>query len=196
VSATGCCGCYDVIDPCYPDRYNFAARREVCASLTPQVVNGHVLDQTVWNWAFEPSSDTLTPAGMERLVYMLRRRPCPDPTIYLATAGLKIGTSGDLTYDPAAPEKFAEGRAELDARRIVAIQKYLTAETAGRGLNFQVVVHDPTEPDLTGRGMDLSLLGWYNSFQGTLFRVSAGGGGAGGAGGGAGAGAVGGGVGR
>ena len=48
----------------------------------------------------------------------------------------------------------------------MAVQKYLTARTAGRGLDFQVVVHDPSEPDMNARGMDMSLLWWYNNYQG------------------------------
>ncbi|MBY0524888.1 MAG: hypothetical protein K2R98_15900 [Gemmataceae bacterium] len=153
--ATGCCGYYDVVDPCYPTRYNFTARTEVCAALTPQVKNGHVLDQTVWNWMFEKGTDSLNGMGTDHLIYLLRRRPCPDPTIYLATAE-------DLVYDAAAPEKFAEARGELDAKRIVAIQKYLTAQTAGRGINFQVSIHDPADPSInaiSGRANALIFIG-------------------------------------
>jgi hypothetical protein len=137
---TGCCGYSDVVDPCYPTRYCFAARREVCEARYQQVHNGHVLDQTVWNWQFEPGTDKLNVAGMDHLIYLLRRRPCPDQCIYLATAE-------DLVYDPEHPEKFPEARADLDAKRIAAIQKYLTAQTAGRGLAFNIVVHDPAEAD-------------------------------------------------
>jgi hypothetical protein len=61
-----------------------------------------------------------------------------------------LQTAQDLVYDAAAPEKLVETRNELDAKRIVAIQKYLNAQTAGRGIVFQVLVHDPAEPGLPG----------------------------------------------
>ena len=59
-AASGMTGCFhyaEVVDPCYPTRYMYMARREVKAALAPQVNNGHVLDQTVWNWMFEPGTD-------------------------------------------------------------------------------------------------------------------------------------------
>src|ERR671933_849451 len=120
MSAGGCFamkGCYD---PCWPERYDYMARQEVNAASAPQIHNGHVLDQTVWNWMFEPGSDRLTPGGLDHLAYPVRRRPSPDGQVYLQTAQ-------DLAYDPAYPERFAEGRSDLDAKRIVAVQKYLTA---------------------------------------------------------------------
>ena len=59
----GCYRYHDVVDPCYPVRYSYMARQEVCAGLAPQVNNGHVLDQTIWNYHFELGSDKLTPGG-------------------------------------------------------------------------------------------------------------------------------------
>src|SRR5262245_10840716 len=106
----GSAGCYeyrDWVDPCYPMRYNAMARQEVNAGMAPQVQNGHVLDQTVWNYFFEPGTDRLTPLGLDRLAYIARRRPCPDPNLYLQTAQ-------DLVYDPTSPERTAEARQALD----------------------------------------------------------------------------------
>src|SRR5262245_13054485 len=66
-------GCdYDLYDRCYPERYWYMARKEVNAALAPQVQNGHVLDQTVWNHHFEVGTDRLTPGGMEHLAYLAR----------------------------------------------------------------------------------------------------------------------------
>jgi hypothetical protein len=148
-SLTGCCGYNDVVDPCYPTRYNFAARKEVCEARYQQVHNGHILDQTVWNWHWKPGTEELNEAGRDHLIYLLRRRPCPDQCIYLATAEdinvCPANSHADLSYEPEHPERYVEARADLDSRRIVAIQKYLTAQTAGRGLAFHVVVHDPSE---------------------------------------------------
>lgn len=173
LAGSGCCNYHDLVDPCYPQRYNFAARTEVCAALTPQVKNGHVLEQTVWNWQFEPGTDKLNAAGLTHLIELARRRPVPDPIVYLATAQ----TPQDLTYDPARPEAFADARRDLDARRIMAVQKFLNAETADRGLAFQVAVHDPTEPDLPARAIATSISVWNSNFTATYSGGGAAGGG-------------------
>src|SRR5262249_10008226 len=156
------CDCYrSIVDPCYPQRYEYAARQELNMAFAPQVRNGHVLDQTVWNYHFEAGTDKLTPGGMEYLAYLARRRPCPDPTVYLQTAQ-------DITYDPAAPEKFSEKRGLLDTKRIQAIQNYLTAQTASRHLAFEVVVHDPAEVGLNAIPVGISVLKMNNGAQGVL----------------------------
>jgi hypothetical protein len=139
----GGCDCYrNLVDPCWPERYNYQARQEVCQAFVPQVNNGHILDQTVWNWHFEPGTERLTPGGLKHLSILARRRPCPDPRVFLQTAQ-------DVVYDAGAPEKFALGRTELNAKRVEAIQKYLTAQTADRPMGFDVVVHDPGEVGLS-----------------------------------------------
>jgi hypothetical protein len=161
LAVVGGCDCYrNLVDPCYPDRYEYAARQEVISSFAPQVQNGHFLDQTVWNYHFEPGTERLTKGGMEELVHLARRRPYPDCTIYLATAH-------DIDYDPAAPNKYQEQRANLDQRRIQAIQTYLAAETSGRNLSFEVVVHDPPETGLAAQAMGISVGKMYLSFQGS-----------------------------
>ena len=157
----GCNAYRDLVDPCYPERYEFAASQEVHGALAPQVYNGHVLDQTVWNYQFEPGTDRLTRGGMEHLAYLARRRPAPDGTVYLQTAQ-------DLPYDAGAPDKFAQARAELDSRRIQAVQNYLTAQTAGRHLAFEVVVHDPSEVGLAAQPAGVSIQRFYSGFQGNL----------------------------
>jgi len=185
--AGGCWSYRDLVDPCWPERYEYAARQEVHAALAPQVSNGHVLDQTVWNYHFEVASDKLTPGGMEHLAYLARRRPAPDPMVYLQTAQ-------DISYDPASADKFAEGRSNLDNRRIQAIQSYLNAQTAGRHVTFEVLVHDPSEVGMAAEAMGRAVQGMYSGQRGIL--VGAGGGGGAGASnvaGGAGAGAGGGG---
>jgi len=133
----GCETYRNLVDPCYPQRYDYMARQEVCQSVVPQVNNGHILDQTVWNHHFEAGTERLTPGGMDHLAYLARRRPAPDTTIFLQTAQ-------DLTYDPANPTQFADARRTLDAKRAQAIQNFLGAQTADRPLPFEVVVHDPT----------------------------------------------------
>jgi hypothetical protein len=145
---SGCAGCdghgfggcqvyRNLVDPCYPQRYEFMARREVNAAFIPQVQNGHVLDQTIWNWMFEPGTDRLTTGGLAHLAYIARRRPCPDTVVYLQTAQ-------DVVYDPAAPDRMVTGRQDLDVKRSQAIERYLVAQTAGHVVP-QVIVHDPAE---------------------------------------------------
>ena len=137
-------GCYtyrDLVDPCYPERYWCMARQETNAAFAPQVANGHVLDQTVWNYHFEVGSDVLTQGGLIHLAYLARRRPYADPVVFLQTAH-------DIPYDPARPGNLPSQRGELDAKRAAAIKNYLVAETAGgRPTPFEVVVHNPP-PDI------------------------------------------------
>ena len=164
VAGAGCFQYRDLVDPCYPERYEFAARKAVHEGIAPQVQNGHILDQTIWNWMFYPGTDRLHPAGIDHLTYLIRRRPAPDPVLYLATAQ-------DIGYDAAAPEKFADAREDLDKRRVRAIEQYVSAATAKRGMTFKVEVHDPSETTLPGEGMRRATTAWYGIFQGTIGSV-------------------------
>ena len=160
-AGSGCVGYRDIVDPCYPERYAYAARKEVHEIFATQVQNGHVLDQTIWNWMFYPGTDRLHPAGMEHLTYLVQRRPAPDSVVFLATAH-------DIAYDEKAPEKYVEARADLDKRRIRSIDKYLTAQSAGRQMTFKVEVHDPAETQLPGPGIMNAPVRWYGTFTGTM----------------------------
>jgi hypothetical protein len=162
--------CKDLYDRCYPERYWQIARKEVNRGFTPQVVNGHVLDQTVWNHFFEPGTDKLTPGGQTHLQYLSRRRPQPDCTVYLATA-LDIG------YDPACPERYAGARQELDALRVAAVQKYLTALNAGRHSEFQVLIHDPGDVTIAAFPAGVAIQQMYGRYRGGLGGAGGGGGG-------------------
>jgi hypothetical protein len=169
--AGGCYGYHDLVDPCYPQRYESMARHEVVDSFGPQVQNGHVLEQTLWNYNFEVGSAVLTAGGMDRLSYLARRRPCPDPTIYLQVAQ-------DIPYDAANPTAFVEARNQLDNKRVQAILDYLGAQTAGRPVPFTVVRHDPDDPGMSAVPMETSLRQMQTSSQGILIKpVLTGGGG-------------------
>jgi hypothetical protein len=163
-AGAGGLGCYtyhDLVDPCYPERYNFQARKEVVASYSPQIQNGHVLDQTVWNYDFEAGTDKLTGGGLEHLAYMARRRPAPDTTVYLQTAQ-------DVAYDSAKPDDLGAKRQDIDAKRVVAIQKFLNAQTGGRRGEFTVLIHDPSEVGVTGLWGDLEYTGVLGRVRGGL----------------------------
>jgi len=130
-------------DPCWPDRYANEARAATVASFQPQVENGHVLDQTIWNMHFDYGTDRLNGAGMDKLDQLARRRPHPDTKLYMQTAR-------DIPYDAANPSDYSAKRNELDTKRITAIQKYLAATLTGRPANFDIQVHDPAYPGIEG----------------------------------------------
>jgi hypothetical protein len=161
LSSTGCYHYQKCVDPCWPERYAATARQEVVAAFAPQVQNGHMLDQTMYNSAFETSGDRLTAGGMDQLDTMLRRRPTPDPRIFLATAR-------DLNYDPANPDALVKAREDLDNRRVAAIQKYVAAQTAGRPMNFEVVVHDPMPVGDHADPVNRSIRLYHNASSGSL----------------------------
>ncbi len=173
----GCCGYKDVVDPCYPTRYDWQAQGEVCEPIGTQINNGHILDQTMWNHYFDAGKARLNKAGLDKLDQLVQTRPYPDPTIYLATAH-------DIPYIPEAPvETYIQARRKLDTDRIDAVQKYLAAVTPPRDVKFQVYVHDPEVPSLRAPAMAKSISSNTNSFTGTTGGAG-GGGAAGGAAGG------------
>src|SRR6516164_5481030 len=173
LALAGCCAtdCSydDIVDPCYPQRYEAMARREVNQATAPQMANGHVLDQTIWDEHFEAGTDKLTPGGLEHLKLLARRRPHADPVIFLQTAQ-------DVVYDPAHPDAYVRGRAELNNRRAQAIQAFLAAYTAATPQEFRVVVHDAPVPGQAAPGIARSVLGMYSSYQGALQAGATGGG--------------------
>lgn len=164
----------ELYDRCYPERYAALARREVNLAFTPQVQNGHVLDQTVWNHYFDAGTDRLNPLGQSQLQYIARRRPTPDTTVYLATAN-------DLGYDAACPERYAGARQELDTLRVASVQKYLTALNAGRPATYQVLVHDPGDVSIHTAPAGSSVIQMYGRYRGGLPSTGGGGAAAGGA---------------
>jgi hypothetical protein len=166
VAATGCETYHNLVDPCWPARYNYTARREVVEAFAPQVQNGHILDQTIWNYDFEKGTDQLNPMGFAKLDNLVQRRPQPDPNIYLATAR-------DVRFDPANPEAYGEGRKELDSKRVAAVQKYLQAQMVGRPMQFEVMLHDPFEVGLPGEAAALAIRQNNLGASGTLAGAAA-----------------------
>jgi hypothetical protein len=166
----GCLPFYhNVVDPCYPERYNAMARTETNQAFGTQAQNGHVLDQTIWNYHFEPGSAKLTPGGLSHLVYLVRRRPCPDTTIYVQTA-----QPPDVTYNPAAPDQMVKARSALDAERVTAVQRFLAAEAAGTPLAFNVLVHNPSPVGIPGVPANNGVQIWYVGPPGGIVPVGVG----------------------
>lgn len=169
--------CYrNLVDPCYPERYNYAARQAVIYPFAQQAYNGHVLNQTIWNYYFEAGTDRLTPAGVEKLDSLSRVRPGPDPRLYIQTAR-DLPTNAD-------PARNSEVRADLDAKRAAAIQKYMGNQPAfGGPVAWEVFVHDPTVPGIYSPFAEYAWRGSLLQYRGN---VSGGGTGVLGTGGGAG----------
>ncbi|MBY0230285.1 MAG: hypothetical protein K2W96_13460, partial [Gemmataceae bacterium] len=161
--AGGCAGSDGMTKPlydrCWPERYTSLAKREVNHAFAPQVLNGHVLDQTIWNEHFDAGSPRLNAMGQAELQRIARRRPCPDRNVYLAT-------SWDLPYDPACPDRYCGARQELDVARKAEVVKYLIAMNCGRGNDFEVLVHDPSNPSIHSAGIANSIIQQQARFRG------------------------------
>ena len=142
-------------DPCYPERYNHAARQATLAPFAQQVHNGHVLNQTIFTYYFEAGTDKLTSAGMEKLDSLARTRPAPDPKIFIQAA------TSDIPLTDANAAKVAELRSELDVKRAAAIQKYLATVPTFAPISYEIYVHNPATP------------GIYSEFAGSAYRGSA-----------------------
>jgi len=135
LSSLGGCVLYrQIVDPCYPERYNYQARSSVREVANAQANAGHTLDQTVWEYFFDKDPRTgedlvtkdaktkdafvtLTPGGKEHLRYIALRPPVPDPVIY-------------LQHDV---------NSEVNWRRKVAIENFLTTIAPGRTFVIQEI---------------------------------------------------------
>jgi hypothetical protein len=169
-------GCYhyrELVDPCWPERYNSTARASVREMCTAQSNKGHILDQTIWNSYFERDLKTgdgtakLNEAGQEVLRYIARRQPFPDFHLWL-----------QYPHDV----KDVGKREQVVADRKVAIQNFLSTQTLlGGGDNYQISMHDFVQPTYPAEWAEKA----YRAIdmQGKLIAVPQGSGGSGGGGG-------------
>ena len=135
---TGCFGYRDVVDPYYPKRYNVDARNSVRTALAPQVSNGNVLDQTVWDFHFESGKPELNAMGKDHLKRLARRRPVAQEVIFLQVA--------------QNPDENVNNK-ELNKARSENIKTYITKISQDKvHPEFQVVLHDPAE--VSGSGIE------------------------------------------
>jgi hypothetical protein len=188
--ASGGCGARyrNWVDVAWPERYNYAARQAVVAPFAQQVATGHFINQSLWNWYFEPGSDKLTPGGMEKLDSLARATPSSDPRLYIQTAH-------DIAVTNDNMDKVAALRNDLNARRAASIKKYMATQF-GPAIEYEVFVHDAPVPGIYGPFVAGAFRGQAAGYQGGI--DAGGGGGApavGGSRGGVGAGTGGGGVG-
>ncbi len=177
VSATGCYGTFhEVVDPCYPERYNCKAREEVSDLRAAQVQQGLIYEQTLFVHHFNPASETLHPGGIALLQRLANRRPAPEAVIYLQTAQ----NNYDLDYKK--PEEYASKRKELDDKRKLEIEKFLKMERPD--VNFTVVVSNPAKVGISGSEGRAAVNDIRSSAKGSFmipgFSSGGGGGGSGG----------------
>lgn len=149
----------DHVDPCWPERYSSVARQEVVAPFATQVNNGHVLNQTVYNWHFEPGTDKLNEAGVDKLNALARTRPGLDTRLYIQTAR-------DLPVTPDSIPHLAAHRTELDNRRAAMIQKYMAAQPGSPAV--EVSVHDPIVPGIEAQFGGAAYRGMTNGYRGGI----------------------------
>ena len=144
-------------DESWPDRYNYAAREAVLAPFAQQAANGHFWHQTIWNWYFEPGSDKLTQAGIEKLDSLARETPSPDPKIYLQAAR-------DLRTTPDNVGTIGALRDELTAKRAASVRAYLaTQPNVGPPIAYEIYVHDSPVPSIAAR---FAVQSWNGQIQG------------------------------
>ena len=143
LSITGCYGTFhEVVDPCYPERYNCKARENVAEVRQLQVQNGLAYEQTLYVHHFNAGTESLNPGGIALLSRLANRRPAADTTIFFQTAQ----NSYDLDYKK--PEEYASKRKELDEKRKVEIEKFLKVERPD--LTFTVLVSNPAKLGMSG----------------------------------------------
>jgi len=133
LTLAGCVPYGDLVDPCWPERYNYQARHSVRDTFNAQAANGHTFDQTVWNEHFEPGTAVLTVAAKEHLKYLARRQPAPDPLVFV-----------QYSWD-------GKDKAEaLNNDRRAAVADYLAQVAAARKLavTFDVQTRDFSVPGM------------------------------------------------
>mgnify|MGYP007071090233 CR=1 FL=1 len=79
LSVTGCYGTFhEIVDPCYPERYNCKAREAVHNLTATQIQNGLMYEQTMFVHHFNPSESSLNAGGVAHLQRLANRRPAPE----------------------------------------------------------------------------------------------------------------------
>jgi len=178
MSVTGCYGTFhEVVDPCYPERYNCKAREEVRALRDMQEANGTAIEQTLYVHYFKPGSAELNDAGVAVLERLSHRRPAPETTIFVQTAQ----NTYDLDY--RQPEQLAQRRNELDNTRKAQVEQFL--RVARPDVNFTVVAGaNPGREGINGNEAATSVRNIRRTARGYFlipgFQEAGGGGGGGG----------------
>jgi hypothetical protein len=161
LAVSGCYGTFhDVVDPCYPERYNCKAREEVRDIWDMQSRDGLALEQTLYVYHFEPGSEVLHPGGIALLTRLANRRPAPETVVFVQTAQNTI----DLDYKK--PEEYANKRKELDEKRKTSVESFLRQERPD--VQFTVVVANPSKSGISGQEAATAIRGLRSSATGYI----------------------------
>jgi hypothetical protein len=178
VGAAGCTGSYyDVVDPCWPARYDCKARGEVIEPLQAQAANGLALEQTLYNHYFKEGGDELLPGGKALLVRVARRRPAPETAVFVQAA------NDESVLMNKNLEEIAAQRKDLNEKRVKAVADFLKAIRPD--VAFTVAVHDPSRVGIDGHEAYTAVRDMHSSAVGNMPLQGAGGVAGGGGGGGA-----------
>jgi hypothetical protein len=126
----GCHAYNNIVDPCWPERYNFEARGSVRDMHNAQAYKGHILNQTVWSDDFE--GDKLKQSAKAKLQYISHREP--------TAAVMKVFLQSADIEDPAKREG-------MNAQRRKVMLAYLETQRApGQNTLYEVDVHHYVQP--------------------------------------------------
>jgi hypothetical protein len=186
-AGAGCCGSYnDLVDPCYPQRYNCMSRAEVDAPLAAQARNGLILDQTLFVHHFAAGSENLLPGGQALLARVARRRPFPEPEVFIQAAQAPY----DFEYTTGKEDEALGRQQELNEKRREATLAFL--RRVRPDVPFTVTIHKPSSIGMSAREATTAVQQLRGSatgaFQTNIGGSTGTGGGTGGGGGGGGGG--------
>jgi hypothetical protein len=150
----------NAVDTTWPENYSFAARQAVIAPFAQQVANGHFIEQTIWNWYFEPGTEKLNGAGMEKLDSLAHSTPAPDPKIYIQAAR-------DILVTAENADKVGTLRDDLTARRAVAVQRYLATQP-GATVAYELAVTDAPTPGINASFAASAYRGQAQGYKGGI----------------------------
>lgn len=148
-------------DESWPERYNYAARQSVLEPFAQQAYNGHFLEQTLWNWYFDPATDHLTAGGIAKLDTIARTVPMPDPKIFIQTAR-------DIPASLETPEKSAAQRDELNARRAAAVKRYMASQPGLIPVAYEVFITDAPVPGIFSAFASKAFIGQLAGYTGAI----------------------------
>jgi hypothetical protein len=148
-------------DESWPDRYDYAARQSVLAPFSQQAFNGHFLEQTLWNWYFDPGTDHLTAGGIQKLDTIARMTPMPDPKIFIQTAR-------DIPASMETPERSAAQRDDLNARRAAAVKRYMSTQPGLIPVAYEVYITDAPVPGIFSAFAAKAFVGQIAGYTGAI----------------------------
>lgn len=151
VSLTGCYGTYnELVDPCYPERWNCQARSAVQSRVAMQAKNGLDMEQTLFTYHFEPGSDKITPSGQNILARIATRRPSSFKEVFIQNS---FDAMPSTDFDANRAEEFQQKMRDLNERRKRNVIAYLNMRKPQDGdtTPWQVAVSFPSRVGMYSR---------------------------------------------